>query len=83
MPSALRCHLDRPLVLLRPLFLLEGLTRAAAPMAFHGPRLEGDILSIPLERLVLVPSKYEPEDIFLHRPQWNRCLSLVQMDEAA
>jgi hypothetical protein len=52
-------------------------------MAFHGPRLEGDILTIPLERLVLVPSKYEPEDIFLHRPKGNRCLSLVQMDEAA
>ena len=33
-------------------------------------------------RLVLVPSKYEPEDLFLHRPKVNRCLSLEQMEEA-
>jgi AbrB family looped-hinge helix DNA binding protein len=32
-------------------------------------------------RLVLVPSKYEPEDLFL-RPKVNRCLSLEQMEEA-
>jgi hypothetical protein len=31
---------------------------------------------------VLVPSKYEPEDLFLHRPKVNRCLSLEQMEEA-
>jgi AbrB family looped-hinge helix DNA binding protein len=33
-------------------------------------------------RLVLVPSKYEPEELFLHRPKLNRCLSLEQMEEA-
>ncbi len=33
-------------------------------------------------RLVLVPSKVEPEDLFLHRPKVNRCLSLEQMEEA-
>ncbi len=33
-------------------------------------------------RLVLVPSKYEPEELFLHRPKLNRCLSLDQMAEA-
>ncbi len=33
-------------------------------------------------RLVLVPSKYEPEELFLHRPKLNRCLSLAQMEEA-
>jgi AbrB family looped-hinge helix DNA binding protein len=33
-------------------------------------------------RLVLVPSKYEPEELFLHRPKFNRCLSLAQMEEA-
>ena len=33
-------------------------------------------------RLVLVPSKYEPEELFLHRPKVNRCLSLEQMEQA-
>ena len=33
-------------------------------------------------RLVLLPSKYEPEELFLHRPKLNRCLSLAQMEEA-
>lgn len=33
-------------------------------------------------RLVLLPSKYEPEDLFLHRPKVNHCLSLEQMEEA-
>ena len=33
-------------------------------------------------RLVLVPSKYEPEELFLHRPKVNRCLSLKQMEQA-
>jgi antitoxin PrlF len=33
-------------------------------------------------RLVLVPSKYEPEELFHHRPKVNRCLSLEQMEEA-
>jgi hypothetical protein len=33
-------------------------------------------------RLVLVPSKYEPEDLLRHRPKVNRCLSLEQMEEA-
>ena len=32
-------------------------------------------------RLVLVPSKYEPEQLFLHRPKVNRCLSLEQMQQ--
>lgn len=32
-------------------------------------------------RLVLVPSKYEPEELFLHRPKVNRCLSLEQMEQ--
>ena len=33
-------------------------------------------------RLVLVPSKYEPEDLFRHRPTISRSLSLVEMDQA-
>ena len=33
-------------------------------------------------RLVLVPSKYEPEELFRHRPNVNRCLSLEQMEQA-
>ena len=33
-------------------------------------------------RLVLLPSKYEPEELFLHRPKVNRCLSLKQMEQA-
>lgn len=33
-------------------------------------------------RLALVPSKYEPEDLFLHRPKVKCCLSLEQMEEA-
>ena len=33
-------------------------------------------------RLVLVPSKYEPEDLLFHRPKVNRCLSLEQMEES-
>jgi hypothetical protein len=32
-------------------------------------------------RLVLVPSQYEPEELFLHRPKVNRCLSLEQMEQ--
>ena len=32
-------------------------------------------------RLVLVPSKYEPEELFLHRSKGNRCLSLEQMEQ--
>ena len=32
-------------------------------------------------RLVLVPSKYEPEELFLHRPKVNRSLSLEQMEQ--
>ena len=32
-------------------------------------------------RLVLVPSKYEPEELFLNRPKVNRCLSLEQMEQ--
>lgn len=33
-------------------------------------------------RLVLVPSKYEPEDLFHHRPTVDRVLSLEDMDRA-
>ncbi len=33
-------------------------------------------------RLVLVPSRYEPEELFLHRPAVSRCLSLEEMDQA-
>jgi len=33
-------------------------------------------------RLVLVPSKYEPEDLFRHRPTISRSLSLEEMDQA-
>lgn len=31
-------------------------------------------------RLVLVPSKYEPEDLFRHRPKVSRVLSVEDMD---
>jgi AbrB family looped-hinge helix DNA binding protein len=44
-----------------------------------GARLQA---SIDLQgRLVLVPSKYEPQDLFLNRPKVNRCLSLEQMEQ--
>jgi len=33
-------------------------------------------------RLVLVPSRYEPEELFLHRPAVSRRLSLEEMDQA-
>ncbi len=33
-------------------------------------------------RLVLVPSKYEPEDLFRHRPQVERVMSVEDMDRA-
>jgi len=33
-------------------------------------------------RLVLVPSKYEPEELFRHRPAVSRSLSLEEMDQA-
>lgn len=33
-------------------------------------------------RLVLVPSKYEPEDLFQHRPKVDRVLSIDDMDRA-
>lgn len=33
-------------------------------------------------RLVLVPSKYEPEVLFLHRPRVNRVMSVEDMDRA-
>ncbi len=32
-------------------------------------------------RLALVPSNYEPEELFLHRPKGNRCLSLEQLEQ--
>lgn len=33
-------------------------------------------------RLVLVPSKYEPEDLFRNRPKVNRVLTINYMDRA-
>jgi AbrB family looped-hinge helix DNA binding protein len=33
-------------------------------------------------RLVLVPSKYEPEDLFRHRPKVDRVMSIEEMDQA-
>jgi bifunctional DNA-binding transcriptional regulator/antitoxin component of YhaV-PrlF toxin-antitoxin module len=33
-------------------------------------------------RLVLVPSKYEPDELFRHRPSVSRSLSLEEMDQA-
>ncbi|MFO8238291.1 MAG: hypothetical protein R6U00_08615 [Prochlorococcaceae cyanobacterium] len=33
-------------------------------------------------RLVLVPSKYEPKDLFRHRPQVERVMSVEDMDRA-
>ena len=33
-------------------------------------------------RLVLVPSKYEPEDLFRHRPKVNRVMTTDDMDRA-
>jgi AbrB family looped-hinge helix DNA binding protein len=33
-------------------------------------------------RLVLVPSKYEPEELFRHRPKGNRVMSTDDMDRA-
>jgi bifunctional DNA-binding transcriptional regulator/antitoxin component of YhaV-PrlF toxin-antitoxin module len=45
-----------------------------------GARLQANIEQ--QGRLVLVPSKYEPEDLFLNRPKLNRCLSLEQMEQA-
>jgi AbrB family looped-hinge helix DNA binding protein len=33
-------------------------------------------------RLVLVPSRYEPEELFLHRPPMDRVMSLEEMEQA-
>jgi antitoxin PrlF len=33
-------------------------------------------------RLVLVPSKYEPEDLFRERPKVNRVMTTDDMDQA-
>jgi len=33
-------------------------------------------------RLILVPSKYEPEDLFRHRPVLQRKMSPQEMDQA-
>ena len=35
------------------------------------------------DALGLAPSKYEPEELFLHRPKVNRCLILAQMEQAS
>ena len=60
------------LTLPRPLRDVLGLT--------PGARLQASIDK--QGRLVLVPSKYEPEELFLHRPKLNRSLRLAQMEEA-
>jgi len=33
-------------------------------------------------RLVLVPSRYEPQELFLNRPRVDRVLSIDEMDRA-
>jgi len=33
-------------------------------------------------RLVLVPSRYEPEELFRHRPPVDRVMSLEEMEQA-
>jgi antitoxin PrlF len=33
-------------------------------------------------RLILVPAKYEPQELFSHRPKVNRVLTVEQMDKA-
>jgi hypothetical protein len=33
-------------------------------------------------RLVLVPSRYEPEELFRHRPPVDRLMSLEEMEQA-
>lgn len=45
-----------------------------------GDRLQASV--DPQGRLVLVPSKYEPEDLFRHRPAVRRPMSLDDMDLA-
>jgi antitoxin PrlF len=45
-----------------------------------GARLQASV--DPQGRLVLVPSRYEPEDLFRHRPNVSRVMSIEQMDEA-
>ena len=45
-----------------------------------GARLQASV--DPQGRLVLVPCRYEPEDLFRHRPNVSRVMSIEQMDEA-
>lgn len=45
-----------------------------------GARLQASV--DPQGRLVLVPSRYEPEDLFRHRPGVSRVMSIEEMDEA-
>lgn len=45
-----------------------------------GARLQASI--DPQGRLVLVPAKYEPEDLFRNRPEVQRTMSLEDMDRA-
>lgn len=45
-----------------------------------GARLQASIDS--QGRLVLVPSKYEPEELFQHRPALDRVMSVEDMDRA-
>ena len=44
-----------------------------------GSRLQASV--DPQGRLVLVPSRYEPEDLFRHRPRVSRVMSIEEMDE--
>lgn len=45
-----------------------------------GVRLQASV--DPQGRLVLVPSRYEPDDLFRRRPRVSRVMSIEEMDEA-
>jgi antitoxin PrlF len=45
-----------------------------------GVRLQASV--DPQGRLVLVPSRYEPDDLFSRRPRVSRVMSIEEMDEA-
>jgi bifunctional DNA-binding transcriptional regulator/antitoxin component of YhaV-PrlF toxin-antitoxin module len=60
-------------------FTIPRLSREALGQA-PGARLQASIDR--QGRLVLVPSKYEPDELFRHRPSVSRSLSLEEMDQA-
>ena len=60
-------------------FTIPRLLRDALGQA-PGARLEASIDR--QGRLVLVPSKYEPDELFRHRPSVSRSLRLEEMDQA-